>query len=141
MAKKKVRCVDCGFLCWLPPEHLRKYALKSEADFYLECAPRYREAVIQKTYTNLQLLACRRFQWSIDFPEKLAVPEIFNLIENERECLYFIPYQSGYTPDEHRELQRERVNQRNLIRATFLGIAAGASAAIVAQVISAQLSS
>jgi hypothetical protein len=81
------------------------------------------------------LLACRRFKWSTDFPEKLAVPEIFNLIENERECLYFIPYQSGYTPDEHRELQREKINQRNLIRATFLGIAAGASVTIVAQLI------
>ncbi len=107
MARKKVRCVDCGFLCWLPPEHLRKYFLKSQADFHLECSPSSREAVIQKTHTNLQLLYCRRLQWRTDFPEKLASDKIFNIIENERECSYFIPYQPGYTPDEHRELQRE----------------------------------
>lgn len=141
MARKTVRCIDCGFLSLLPPEEFRGKISELRIDFYGECTKFGREAVIQDRHGNPQWFACRRLQWSTDFPQKLAPPEIFSIINQERECLYFISYQPGYTPDEHRELQREKANRRTLLRASILGAAVGASAAIVAQVIWALFSS
>lgn len=135
MARKTARCVDCGFLSLLPPEEFRPVPPNSGIDFYGECTRFGREAVVQENHTNPQWFTCRRNQWSTDFPKKLATPEIFNIIKQERKCLYFIAYQPGYTPDEHRELQREKTNQRALLRASLLGAAVGASAAILAQMI------
>lgn len=141
MAKKTVRCVDCGFLALLPPEEFRPIPPNSGINFYGECTRFGREAVIQERHENPQWFTCRRLQWSTDFPKQLTASQIFNTIKQERGCLYFYPYQPGYTPDEHRELQKEKANQRTLLRATILGAAIGASAAILAQLIWALFSS
>lgn len=141
MARKTVRCVDCGFLSLLPPEEFRGKISSLGIDFYGECTEFGREAVIQERPKNPQWFICRRLQWSTDFPKELNPSQIFNIIKQERECLYFILYQPGYTPDEHRELQREKANRRTLLRASILGAAVGASAAIIAQVIWVLLSS
>lgn len=140
MARKEVRCVDCGFLSLMPPEEVR-HAPDLKLDFYGECTKFGREAVIQRRHKNLQWFTCRRLQWETDFPKNLTPAQISKIIRQERQCLYFIPYQPSYTPDEHRELRREKANQRTLLRATILGAAIGASAAILAQLIWALFSS
>jgi len=140
MARKTVRCADCGFLSLLPPKEFR-HIPKSELDFYGECTKFGREHVIQENHPAPHLFTCRRHQWSTDFPVQLPSSEIYHTIKQERNCLYFISYQPGYTPDEHRELQREKTNQRTLLRASILGAVIGASAAILAQLIWALFSS
>lgn len=141
MARKTVRCVDCGFLSLLPPEEFRHLPSNSGIDFYGECTRVGREAIIQENHTGPQLFTCRRNQWSTDFPVKLSLSEIFNIIKRERNCLYFISYQPGYTPDEHRQLERESANRRTILLASVLGAGVGASAAILVQIIWALLSS
>ena len=141
MARKKVRCIDCGFLSLLPPEEFRGKTSAMGIHFYGECTKFGREAVIQGRHKNPKLFACRRLQWMTDFPKKLAPSQIFNIIKQYRECLYFILYHPGYSPDEHRELQREKDNRRTIIIASLLGAAIGASAAILAQLIWALFSS
>jgi hypothetical protein len=104
-------------------------------DPYGEFTKYGREVTRQEKYGNPQRLACRRYLWHTEIPEKLTPPQIFEIINRERECLFFISYQPGYAPNEHRELQREKANQRVLLRASLIGAAIGASAAILAQVI------
>ncbi len=141
MARKTVRCADCGFLSLLPPEEFRGKTSAMGIDFYGDCTKFGREGATQERHKNPQRFTCRRLQWSTDFPKELTPSQIFNLIKQERECLFFMLYQPGYTPDEHRELQREKTNQRTLLRASILGAVIGASAAILAQLIWALFSS
>ncbi len=141
MAKKTVRCIDCGFLSLVPPKELWGHIRESGLDFYGECTKPGREGVTQERHKNPQWFTCRRLQWNTDFPKELTASQIFNTIKQERGCLYFYPYQPGYTPDEHRELQKDKANQRTLLRATILGATIGASAAILAQLIWALFSS
>lgn len=134
MARKKVKCVDCGFLSLIPPKEIRLVS-KEERDFYGEFTNVGREHVIQENHTSPHSLTCRRLQWNTYLPQKLTPSQIFNTTKQERGCLFFISYQPGYSPNEHRELQREKDNQRTIFRASIIGAAIGASAAILAQLI------
>jgi len=136
MARKKVQCVNCGFLSRLPPEELRIRAATSPKDhFYGEVTENGRQAAAKEITPLPQGLLCRRFQWNMEVPTGQTESQIFEILNRERECLFFIAYQPGYTPNEHRELQREKTNQRTILRASILGAAIGASAAILAQLI------
>jgi len=142
MARKKVQCVNCGFLSMLPPEDLRsKMATSPKDHFYREYLEIGRQAIAKETPPLPQGLLCRRFLWNMEVPKGQTETQIFEILNRERECLFFIAYQPGYTPNEHRELQREKANQRTILRASILGAAIGASAAILAQLVWALFSS
>jgi hypothetical protein len=60
-------------------------------------------------------------------------------LRKPRDCSYYIKYEPAYTPEEHKELQREQKTNRLLRNATLLGAAVGgvmgAVGAIAAQLI------
>jgi len=115
------------------------YDLKEgkELGFYgiQECTQRGREQIAESKHQEPSILICARHVWSrSDFRDK---PEdaLFQFLNSNRTCPYFFPYNPGYSPTEHRELQREAKNQRLLIIGMLLAALIGAAAAIVAQVL------
>lgn len=80
-------------------------------------------------------VACIRRQWLFS-----PVVRGDRYIETEaimqpRPCPYFIKYEPGYSPEEHKELKREARTRRVMLIASLVGAAIGAGAAVIAQVL------
>lgn len=100
-----------------------------------ECTQRGRDAIANGTHSGLSILRCTRHVWSYsDFRDKPA-DAVFQFLNSVGKCPYFFPYNPGYSPIEHRELQREAKTQRLLIKGMILAALIGAGAAIAAQLI------
>lgn len=115
------------------------YDLKEakELGFYgiQECTQRGRDQIVESKHSNPDILTCARHVWSrFDFKDK-PKDDFFQSLNSNRKCPYFFPYNPGYSPIEHRELQREAKNQRLLIIGMLLAALIGAVAAIIAQVL------
>jgi len=142
---KRAKCCDCGFLAWheslpsipLSLQTIQDFKVAKELLFHSssECAQRGRDLIADGTHSNPSSLTCTRYIWSyLDFSDK-PKEAVFQHVNSKRKCLYFFPYNPGYSPVEHRELQREAKNQRLLIIGMLLAALIGAAAAIVAQVL------
>ena len=144
--EKQVKCCNCGFLALTVPSTLMPAAsLKTIQDFKAakelglfsghECVQQTREDIAKSKHSHPSLLTCMRSVWSnLDFEDE-PKDVIFQFLNSNRKCPYFFPYNPGYTPIEHRELQRDAKNQRLLIIGMLLAALIGAVAAIVAQVL------
>ncbi len=143
---KQVKCCNCGFLAlhqdinisfgW-PGTHLERLKLLKELDLLGagECTQRGRDHIANGTHTDPAILTCTRHVWSgSDFKDR-PKEAIFEVLNSKRRCPFFFPYNPSYSPNEHRELQREAKTQRLLIVGMLLAALLGAVAAIVAQVI------
>lgn len=136
-----VRCMDCGFLSWRfsPPDEWKPSRIA-------ECNPYWRNRI--QTERNLgppvdhetgeeSSLCCIRRQWTL-FPHMrssdLGYIGFDELLE-PRKCPYYIGYQPGFGPEEHKELRREADTRRAIFKATIFGAIIGASAAIIAQLL------
>jgi len=75
-------------------------------------------------------LCCYRRQW----PRTGNTP---NEVRQPRKCPYFFPYEPNFTPEEHKERQRDRETRQAMIRATILAAAIGAAAALIGAAIAA----
>lgn len=139
--RKLVCCIECGFLSWrFYPPH------EGAPGTIAECSPYWRDHIenernlgpLPEPGTNEEHeLCCLRRQWAlaehirsrqlnyIDFDELLA----------PRNCLYYVKYQPGYGPEEHKELKREADTRNIIFKAALLGAIIGACAAIFAQII------
>lgn len=142
MARRQVKCCNCGFLAlsastghWATT--LEEVKLFKELGLYgiLECTQQGRDPIANRTHSDLSILRCTRHVWSYsDFKGK-SKDAIFQFLNSERGCPYFFPYNPGYSPIEHRELQREAKTQRFLIKGMILAALIGAGAAIAAQLV------
>lgn len=119
MFKKQVKCSECGYLSTLDgltPEISsfdRSDLTKFLSSLYVSCF-RGQDHLIA----------------GIPPPGKPISQE--NLIKNSylpRRCKYYYPYNPGYTPGQHLELQRERTQRRFLIIVSLLSAAVGAGIA------------
>ena len=142
MLKKEVKCCNCGFLAWYaakatPEEEPTtldefKYIKELEVFGFYECRQRMREQIANATLPDVSTLTCARRVWSYyEFKKE----QVLNFLNAKRKCPYFFPYNPSYSPNEHRELQRETKTQKLLIIGMLLAALIGAVAAIVAQVI------
>ena len=139
MFRKQGKCCNCGFLALhmpIPPIPLEQLKLFKELLFgYQECLQRGRDRIAEGKHPDPSVLSCTRHVWSYsDFKDK-PTDDIFQFLNSERKCPYFFTYSPGYSPIEHRELQREAKTQRLLIIGMLLAALIGAVAAIVAQLI------
>lgn len=141
--KKNVKCTNCGFLCWDVLSRLDDYCAVIRHD---ELMDNFRDRltlennhgvfddVVNEEYNKV---ACLRNQWIfsnvIVQDNKIRWANIES-ITNPRRCFYFVKYQPGFTPEEHKELQREDNTNRIVRNATLVGAVIGAGAAIAAQV-------
>jgi hypothetical protein len=130
MFRKQVRCIDCGFLGfgWLA---------ESE-DGYLECPLKKRTIIITEgALREPSYLNCARGIWrESDLLNKNVNdrPKVIGEFVNKgRKCPYFFQYHPGYSPAEHRELEREDKTHKLLTRNMLLAAAIGAGAAILAR--------
>ena len=106
-----------------------------ELDSYRECTQQGRDQIAKSKHSNPSMLTCTRNVWSRSDLTDKSKRAVFQFLTSSRKCPYFFPYNPGYSPVEHRELQREAKNQRLLIIGMLLAALIGAVAAIVAQVL------
>lgn len=108
--------------------------MRSELALYgsLECIREQRNYITNETNLAPFRLSCIRHVWSSYNLARVATLQAAN---SQRKCPFFFPYNSGYSPNEHRELQREARTQKVLIVGMLLAALIGAAAAIVAQFI------
>lgn len=140
MFRKKVKCRNCGFLALhgLQLPHKASWdMIKTAHELGLfassECIQRGREHIADGTHTAPTTLICTRHVWDgSDFEDK-PKGTIFEVLNSPRKCPYFFPYNPGYSPAEHRELQREAKTRTLLLIGMLSAAAIGAVAAIVGQ--------
>jgi hypothetical protein len=145
--KNVVLCSKCGFLGW-ESHDIDNGAITS--DKLSECYWRIRRDFQNGAFNGITednfethesyVFSCRAFQWS------LVVPNIANsekgwltadLIRKPRECSYYIEYHAGFSPDEHKELKRDKLTRQTLFKAAIIGAVIGATAAIIGNLIAA----
>jgi hypothetical protein len=143
MFRKRNKCCNCGFLGLLSPIPLGLMSVQTMQDVKAaqelhsnqECIQEGRDRIADGTHSATIMLACTRNVWSsLDFKDK-PKDVVFQYLNSYRKCPYFFPYNTGYSPIEHRELQREAKSQRLLIIGMLLAALIAAVAAIVAQVL------
>lgn len=137
MFRKGVKCRSCGFLATtgLQTYSLEEFKLLKELGLAgeVEVEKIGRDMIANGTLQSPELLTCVKRVWaSLDMKQK-STDEIFNNLNVNRRCLYFFPYSAGYTPIEHKELEREAKTHKLLTRNMLLAAAIGAGAAILAQ--------
>jgi len=140
--RRMVVCTNCGFLGW---QHIASDGYSYLSDRVHECGPKGRTdfqtrifngeaAEDPETHVSSEL-RCLALQWYLSTattPQtELHLPP--ETIRQPRQCLYFIKYQPGYSPQEHKELKRDADTRRAIVKATLIGAAIGAASAIIAQ--------
>jgi hypothetical protein len=139
--RKQILCTNCGFLSWAfySPEDGTRTKI-------IECPSYWRNRI----QTNKDLgsledpetgeginIFCIRGQWV--FAPNRKSQEI-NYIDVERlmqprDCIFYIKYEPGFSPEEHKELMRDAETRKTVFKATVIGAIVGACAAIIAQIL------
>lgn len=107
LRKREHRCADCGFLGEL---------WKSD---YSEVTSENRQLV--SPGQGIGGFCCALRQWHTTPPKEA--------------CRYYIKYRPGYDPQEHKKIQWDIENRSAMRKATLMGAAIGAGAAIVSQIL------
>ena len=123
MFRRQVKCRDCGFLGAL--------RINRSVEFFQQG----RENIDPGVETGKRELTCTRHIWNYpDFKDK-PIDSFLEFLNSKHKCPYFFRYSPGYSPDEHRELQREAKNHKLLLIGMLSAAAIGAVAALVGQLI------
>jgi hypothetical protein len=138
--RKRVFCRNCGFLCWqtqhLSGEGPYKYEELPQVwrdEFQTDKFKGSGEDAADEEYYQIY---CLRKQWVWTLGGKTGPYYVdINDVKQLRQCVYYIDYQPGFGPEEHKELKREADTTRAIRNATFLGAIIGATAAIIAQLL------
>ena len=119
----------------VPLQTMQDFKAAQELYSGQECTQRGRDQIVGSKHSDPSILLCTRNVWSgSDFKDK-PKDAVFQFLNSNRKCPYFFHYNPGYSPVEHRELQRDAKNQRLLMIGMLLAALIGAAAAIVAQAI------
>lgn len=130
MFKKQVKCSECGFL-----------GIQYELDKSLELPVSSRIRIPQWSAEDTPPgFGCLRGQdyliaGTTSPDERHTAKDMRDNIGRPRRCVYYFPYNPGYTPNQHLELQRERGQRRFLIIVSLLSAAVGAGIATVVNLI------
>ena len=140
--RKSELCSKCGFLGW------RTQYLDGSFtnDPLRECYWRARQDFQSGVFNGIEedpethdsdILSCRCSQWQL-FVIK-PIPErgwlTADLIRQPRKCVYYVDYHAGFTPDEHKELKRDKLTRQTVFKGTIIGAIIGAAAAIIGNLI------
>ena len=143
---KKVLCSECGFLCWHVQHESGEGPIRictvrsSDRKRFQAGEERGRNEVYDPEHAEICDLGCLRGLWHWAYTSNVNSESVNSEeLRKSRDCSYYIKYEPAYTPEEHKELQRERHTNRLLRNAILLGAAVGgamgAAGAIAAQLI------
>lgn len=142
--RKAVLCSNCGFLGWqnIAPDgsYISSQVMECgpQSRFFFQTSEGHSGGAVEDPETHdyselrcgaLQWRLCPDKKWETDFA---LSPET---IKQSRQCPYYIKYQPGFSPEEHKELKRDNATRSALVKAALIGAAVGAFAAIVAQLL------
>lgn len=139
---RKVICSECGFLCWHVqhesgegPISIGTVRRLSRKEFQnSKCEGR--NELYDPDNQEICSLGCLRGLWHWSYSSEINSESVnADELRKPRECSYYVRYEPGYTPEEHKGLQRDQKTNRLLRNATLLGAGVGALGAIIAQVI------
>lgn len=141
---KKVLCSECGFLCWYVSDEsgerttevgtVLKFARK---EFQNGESKGRGEIWDSGEYCDL---GCVRGLWHWTYSKNANLESVnAEELRKLRGCSYYLRFEPGFSPEEHKELKRESDARKATRDATLLGAGIGAAAAIVAQLIYAWL--
>lgn len=145
MFKKQVKCINCGFLAYY---EFPEMSLKAGANLsfwqqlkdlgYLdpkECTQRLRDNWIENPEGGFPTVICARHVWGDLDVKAIGSKGAHSFVFAERQCPFFFQYNSGYSPIEHRELQRDNDQRRFLIVVSLMSAAVGAGIATLANLV------
>ena len=127
MFKKQVRCRNCGFLG-------SGVAFEATSSI-IECPQVGRDCIADGTHPNLSTLTCAKNIWIVSSLSSKTKTEALEILNSKRKCRGFFPYEAGYPPTEHKELQREDRNRRILLVGMLLAAVISAAIAMIAQAV------
>jgi hypothetical protein len=119
MAKMKAKCRECGFLACLADTGPIEVPQMARTLF-----------IADAVYPDPGRLRCTRELWRVRLEHK-PITYAFQVLNSERDCRWFFPYQPGYSPAEHKELQQEEKSQRTMVKGMLRAAAIGAGATLV----------
>lgn len=139
--RKKVLCTHCGFLGFSTDAPDGSWSTE-----LFECRQDTRHGFQTREFKGEEWnpekeesykLSCLRKQWILN---PLAVNPSRNWLDTDairesRLCPYYMKYDPGYRPGEHKELKRQAETNRNTRNAALLGAVIGAGSAIIVQVL------
>ena len=133
MFKKQVKCSECGFL-GIHEVIDGKLGETKEISAQGRIDPKE-----WATFDN-EILGCLCGQEHIlvrsTSPlEGYSIKEWHEAVKKPRNCKYYYAFHPGYTPKQHLELQRERVQRRFLIIVSLLSAAVGAGIATLVNLV------
>ena len=138
--KKQVLCTECGFFCWYVQHVSGEGPYRCE-----ELAQHTRDRFQARSFDGseevhdteeLAEVHCLRRQWVWTSGNKFR-SDYANAddVRKPRRCIYYISYQPSFSPEEHKELQREAQTRTTVFKATLLGALIAAASAILAQIL------
>jgi len=130
MFKKQVKCTECGFLAMERPEPHSLKELRILKEFgwpeHDECPQEARNKIADCTHMAPEMVTCIRHAWDRFFMKEKTRVEVLHNLNSRRKCALFFPYNPGFFPIEHKELQREAKTQSLLIKGMILAAVIGA---------------
>jgi len=128
MFKNQVKCTECGFLGTPGIGYDNVYRwneIQTEARMNLS-----------ETLNDALPVSCMRGQnyaiaGVVPLERPISQAQLLKNMCLARKCMYYYPYNLGYSPEQHLELLRERTQRRFLIIVTLLSAAVGAGIATV----------
>ena len=140
---KKVCCVNCGFLHWAISDARDEFGATIRRT---ELIDYWRDRLLggghfdgsSQENEDIFTISCLRNQWI--FSKSIRSSKDIRYIDTKalastRKCLYFMRYEPGFGPEEHKDIQARAQDRKALFRATLIGAIIGAIAAIAAQLI------
>lgn len=123
MLRKQVSCRDCGFLALKIMKGLRRLSFHLE-----ELTLESRGEIADGTYYDPgNRLVCYKTVWSDDDPT-LAI------LNSMKRCPHFFRFRPGYSPDEHKQLERGKKRQRIKIIGIIVTLISAATAIIATSI-------
>ena len=135
MFKKQVKCIECGFLGLNSIRGFQDPVLVMD-----EILPQNR-INLAESYKEIELpVGCSRGQDHIiaASPPLGKAGHQEKILQNvylDRKCMYYYPYNPGYTPEQHLELLRERTQRKFLIIVSVLSATVGAAIATIVNLV------
>lgn len=131
--RKNVLCSNCGFMSWqtLETDGSVERGVPCECDLSIResfQSGKFSGEGLNHTTGYLDRLQCSRRLWTVSARVQSPNMRLYNAdaIRQLRQCIYFMKYQPGYSPDEHKELKHHRETKWTIFVATLLGAIIGA---------------
>lgn len=139
--RRQVICTNCGFLSWC-------FSLPDGEGptRVIECPPYWRKRIqdskdlgslVSPTTGEDITIHCIRRQWFFN-PSIKSTDDNYidvNCLTVYHKCLYYIKYDPGFGPEEHKELKSQDDTRKTVFKAALIGAIIGASAAIFTQIL------